>query len=568
MPVPTLAPRAERLARLGAQTFDILVVGGGITGAGVALDAAARGLSVALVERADFAEGTSSRSTKLVHGGLRYLPMLDIALVREDLAERGRLLRNAPHLVRPLPFILPLYAGARQPLGLHLPAPLRAGLPLGLQCGLWAYDLLAGAGAARGLPGHRQIGRDAAAALVPSMRREGLRRAYLYYDATTDDARLTMTVIRSAVRRGAVACNYAEVEGFVADGDRVAGARVLDRLTGARVTVAAGTTVNATGIWAESVAALVARPGFRVRRAKGVHLVVPADRLPTGRTAFVLPETDDGRLAFVVPWQGAVLVGTTDTEWDGPPDAPTVEGRDVAYLLDHASRFLRVPVRRADVLGVYAGLRPLVTTVPAGRAPSARLSRRHEVVPANGGFVTIVGGKLTSYRKMAEDVMNVALGRPAGTPSPTRDMVLDGADGLAGAFARLRVRARELGVSRRTLLHLVRSYGTTAGAILDAVAERRSLGDVLAPGHPHIAAEVVAAIRDEMAVTVADVLFRRTRLAHLLPRHGEEIAPRVAALMADELGWPADTRDEEVRRYGEAAATLAAPAVPPATRSP
>ncbi len=233
----------------------MLVVGGGITGAGVALDAAARGLSVALVERGDFAGGTSSRSTKLVHGGLRYLPMLDIGLVREDLAERGRLLRNAPHLVRPLPFMLPLYAGATQPLGLHLPAALRFALPVGIESGLWAYDLLAGTGPARALPGHRRVTPARAAALVPSMRVDGLQHAYVYYDAATDDARLTISVLRSAVRRGAVATNYAEVEGFVTEAGRVTGARVHDRLTGDRLTVAARTTVNATGVWAEAVAA-------------------------------------------------------------------------------------------------------------------------------------------------------------------------------------------------------------------------------------------------------------------------------------------------------------------------
>jgi len=556
---PPLARRRDRLARLGAESFDVLVIGGGITGAGVALDAAARGLSVALVERADFAEGTSSRSTKLVHGGLRYLPMLDIGLVREDLAERGRLLRNAPHVVRPLPFVLPLYAGARQPLGLHLPALLRVGLPLGLQCGLWAYDVLAGTGAARGLPPHRHISRAAATALVPSMRREGLRHAYMYYDAATDDVRLTMTVLRTAVRRGAVVANYAEVEGLVADAGRVTGARVLDRLTGARLTVSARATVNATGIWAESVAGWAGRPAFRVRRAKGVHLVVPIDRLPTGRTAFVLPETDDGRLAFVVPWQGVVLIGTTDTEWDGPPDAPTIEDADVAYLLDHASRFLSVRLRREDVLGVYAGLRPLVSTVAASGKASAHLSRRHEVVPAAEGFVTIVGGKLTSYRKMAEDGMNRVLGRPAGAASPTRDLPLDGAEGFVGAFARLRDRARRLGLSRRTLVHLLRSYGAGAEAILDVVADRPSLGAPLSEAQPHVAAEVTAAVRDEMAVTVADVLFRRTRLAHLLPRHGVEAAPAVAALMREELGWSADAEAGAVRAYAAEAATLAVP---------
>ncbi len=286
---------------------------------------------------------------------------------------------------------------------------------------------------------------------------------------------------------------------------------------------------------------------------------MPADRLPIGRTALVLPETDDGRLAFVVPWQGVVLVGTTDTEWDGPADAPRVDAGDIAYLLDHASRFLRTPLRREDVRGVYAGLRPLVSTVGAHGASSAHLSRRHEVVVGADGFMTIVGGKLTSYREMAEDTMNQVLGQRRGTPSPTRDLRLDGAEGLAGAYARLRARARSLGVSRRSLVHLLRAYGTGAEMVLALIEERAPLGAVLASGYPHIAAEVVVAAREEMAATVADALFRRTRLAHLLPHHGTEIAPRVAALMADELGWTPADQAEQVRAYAAEAASLAVP---------
>ncbi len=556
-----LGSRRERLARLAGARFDVLVIGGGITGAGVALDAAARGLSVALVEQGDFAGGTSSRSTKLVHGGLRYLPMLDLAQVREDLGERGRLLRNAPHLVRPLPFVLPLYRGARHPLGLRLPAALRPLAPLGVACGLWTYDVLARGPAARGrLRPHRRLAGGEAAALVPPLRVDGLARAYLYYDAVTDDARLVMAVLRAAARRGAVAANYVQAVELVVERGRVAGARSCDLLSGQRAAVSAGTTVNATGIWAEAVAGLAGRPAFRVRRAKGVHLVVPGARLRLGRAALVLPETDDGRLAFVVPWQGAALVGTTDTEWDGPPDAPRADGRDVAYLLDHASRFLDVRLGREDVLGVYAGLRPLVSAGRGAGGPSARLSRRHEVLTSAEGLVTVVGGKLTTYRRMAEDAVNHVLGRPRGTPSPTRALPLEGAEDLAGALPLLRSRARACGVSPRALAHLVRSYGTGAAAVLDLAAARPDLAAPLVPGHPHLGAEVVAAVRDEMAQTVADVLMRRTRLAHLLPGQGREAAPRVAALMAAELGWSRDREREEVARYAEAAAALAVPA--------
>ena len=548
--------RGAVLASLTARPFDILVIGGGITGAGVALDAAARGLSVALVEQGDFAQGTSSRSTKLVHGGLRYLPLLDIGQVREDLEERGRLLIHAAHLVRPLPFVLPLYAGARSPLGLRLPSVLRAMLPLGMSCGLWAYDLLAGR---QPLRHHRSLTPLAACSLVPPLRLDGLRRAYLYYDAVTDDARLTVTVIRTAMRRGASAANYVRAVGFVMDRGRVTGARLVDALTGQSLTIQARTTVNATGVWAESVAELAGAPQFRIRRSKGVHLVLLNGRMRVGRTALVLPETDDGRIAFVVPWQGSVLVGTTDTDWDGGPDDPPIDPRDVTYLLDHAARFLVTPITVGDVLGAYAGLRPLVNASRGPGVSSARVSRRHEIFRGAEGFVTIVGGKLTTYRRMAEDLMNVITGRPSGTPSPTRNLSLDGAEGLREAIPALRVYGRRLGLARGTVVHLIRSYGTRAAAVLDLVSERPALRAPLVPGLPHIAAEVLVALRDEMAVTLGDVLLRRVRLAHLLPRQGREVASQVAALMASELGWSLEEQAVQVEGYAQTAAALAIP---------
>lgn len=556
--------RRQRLARLAAERFDVLVVGGGITGAGVALDAAARGLSVALIEQGDFAEGTSSRSTKLVHGGLRYLPMLDLLQVQEDLHERELLLRNAPHLVRPLSFVLPVYAGARFPLGLRVPAPLRPVLPWGIKGGLWVYDRMAGL---RGPRRHRRISTASAASLVPALRTEGLRGAFLYRDAVTEDAALTVTVLRTAVARGAVAANYVQAVDVLRMGPRVVGVRAVDRLTGQPVTVGATTVVNAAGVWAEDLAALAGGAGFRIRRSKGVHVVVRASALPLRGAALVLPETDDRRLAFAVPWEGAVVLGTTDTEWEGPPESPTIDPSDVAYLVEHARRFLDVSLTRADVLGAYAGLRPLVSTGTG--ASSARLSRRHGVFQAPEGFVTVVGGKLTTYRRMAEDAVNLILGKPPGTASPTRTLPLEGAERLGQVLPALRARARTLGVGRRSFHHLVRRYGTRAAAILDLVADRPDLAAPLADGLPHLAAEVVVAVRDEMAVTLADVLMRRTRLALLLPDHGLEVADRVAVLMGDELGWSPAARAEEVARYAHAARSLGLPDGPsPGTAAP
>jgi glycerol-3-phosphate dehydrogenase len=551
--------RRSHLDRIRSGSFDVLVIGGGITGAGVALDAAARRVSVALVERGDFAQGTSSWSTKLVHGGLRYLPMLDIAQVREDLQEQNALLRNAPHLVRPLPFLLPLYRGARRPLGLTLPPALRAGLPIGMEMGLWAYDLLAGR---RGARRHRRLSRGGAAAVVPPIRLDGLRHAYLYYDGQTDDARLTLTVLKTAAGLGALLANYVEAVGVVMEAGRATGVRLVDRFSGERFTVPARTVINATGVWAEDVARFAGPPTFQIRRAKGVHLVCSNARLRLHRAALVLPETDDGRIAFIVPWQGVLVVGTTDTEWDRAGDEPEITHADVSYLLDHASRFLTVPLDRRDVIGAYAGLRPLIS---AGSGSTARLSRRHGVFQSGAGFYSIIGGKLTTFRRMAEDVVNAATGRRLGTPSPTRGLPLSGAAGLDKALPSLRARARRLGLPRTTFLHLVRSHGTEAPTVLALVEANRALGEPLARGCPHIGAEVIVAVREEMAVTLADVLLRRTRLAHLLPDQGVGIAALIAAVAGEELEWPASAQAAQAAEYARAASRfgvseIAAPA--------
>jgi glycerol-3-phosphate dehydrogenase len=548
--------RGAHLAGIRTGSFDILVIGGGITGAGVALDAAARGLSVALAERGDFASGTSSWSTKLVHGGVRYLPMFDIAQVREGLEEQTALLRNAPHLVRPLPFLLPLYRGARRPLGLDLPSVLRAGLPLGMAIGLRAYDLLAGR---RGARRHRRIDRAGAASLAPPIRLDGLRCAYLYYDSQTDDARLTLAVLRTAASLGALVANYVEAVGVVREAGRIAGVHLVDRTSGERFTVRARTVINATGVWAEAVARFAGFPAFRIRRAKGVHLVCSNARLGMRRAALVLPETDDGRIAFIVPWQGVLVVGTTDTEWDRAEDDPEITPADVAYLLDHASRFLAVPLDRRDIVGVYAGLRPLIS---ADNASSAHLSRRHGVVRSGEGFYSIIGGKLTTFRRMAEDVVNAATGRRTGTRSPTRGLPLVGAEGLREALPALRARARRLRLSRATFLHLVLTYGTEVAGVFDLVEHRPALGLPLVRGSPHIAAEVVVAVRQEMAVSLVDVLLRRTRLAHLLADQGAGIAAAVAALMGEELGWPTEVRSAQAVDYARTAVRFGVPRVP------
>ena len=502
--------RGTALARLGAERFDVLVIGGGITGAGVALDAASRGLRTALVERSDFASGTSSQSSKLVHGGLRYLAQGDYGLVYQALAERQRLLANAPHLVRALPFLLPVYGGrtASRAVG----------------TALWMYDVTGGARIGRF---HSRLSAEATAARVPVLRRPRLTAGYLYYDAHADDARLTLAVLRTAaLDHGAVAANHVRVTGLLRDGaGRVRGAVV--GADGESLEVRADAVVNAAGVWSEGVLALEtagaagAADEPSIRPAKGIHVTVPQSRLATD-VALVLPVAEDGRSIFVVPWPGTdrVYVGTTDTDYDGPLDSPACTAADVDYLLRAVNAVVSEPLTSADVVGVWAGLRPLVAS--AADARSADLSRRHRLARSPGGVVSVTGGKLTTYRRMAADTVDeVVAGLGRGGRSRT---------------ARLRLRgAPEGGVAPSG--HLESRYGTEAGAVRDLVAADPSLGEPLVPSLPYLRAEAVHAVRAEMARTVTDVLARRTRALILARDPSAAAAGDVARLLAPELGW-------------------------------
>jgi len=516
--------RDEQLAALG-RPLDVLVIGGGITGAGVALDAATRGYRVGLVEQADFASGTSSRSTKLIHGGIRYLARGQLKLVGEALRERARLLRLAPHLVRPQPFLIPLYDGLTRPLGVHVPVFLQPAVPWGVRAVLWTYDRLARMPAMH----HRRLTAEEAAALVPALSTDGLRTAFLFHDARTDDVRLTLSVLAVARRCGAATANYALARSFVYAQGRVAGARVEDRLTGRTVDVRARHVVNATGVWAERAASMDGPPQFRIRPSKGVHLVLQGQVLPA-ETAVLIPQTDDGRLAFLVPWSGRVILGTTDDRYDGEIDAPAATEAEVAFLLRQANRVLRQAVEAADVLGVYAGLRPLVE----GGSQSADLPREHAVVESPRGLVSIVGGKLTSYRRMAEDTVDV-LARRDGERRPCRTSTLPLAD-AEGLDAARQALARE-GLPRNVQQHLLAAYGAAAADILAIANGDTALRAPLAEELPVLAAEVVYACRHEMAVTLADMMFLRTRLSILCEDAGEAAAARVADLMSVGRGW-------------------------------
>ncbi len=542
--------RAGALERLSAEEFDVLVVGGGVTGAGVALDAASRGLRTALVDKGDFASGTSSKSSKLVHGGLRYLQQREVALVYESLAERQLLLHNASHLVRPLPFLIPLFGHG----GVVQKAVARS-----FATALWLYDATGGW---RIGSRHRRIDRGEALAHVPGLRADDLVAGFLYMDARADDARLTLSVLRTAVQEhGAVGANYAEVTGLVTDASgTVRGARVSpkvmpgttgsfgDAAEGPDFDVRAKVVVNAAGVWADEVRALD-HQGARqlLRPAKGVHLSVPADRLPCDIAA-VLPVHGDRRSVFVLPWPGAdrTYIGTTDTPYRGSLDLPTCTPEDVDYLLSAVNRSTTAELTPADVTAVWAGLRPLLADGHGRRVSSrtADLSRRHSVRTDPDGLVTVTGGKLTTYRRMAEDTMRQVLAVlgpecRAPTRSQTKHLPLLGAPGDGSPPDD----------------HLGSRYGTEAAAVRALADGRPELLEPVVEGLPYLGAEVVFAVRAEMAQSVEDVLARRTRAVLEDGRAAAAAARAVARLMAPDLGW---TEEQAARHADHYAGVVAA----------
>ncbi len=516
--------RAAALARLSDETFDVLIVGGGITGVGVALDASSRGLRTALVERGDFASGTSSKSSKLIHGGLRYLQQREIALVYEALHERQRLRRIAPHLVRLLPFMIPILSKD----GLMNPKIARA-----LGSALWMYDLTGGWRIGKL---HQRLTKEEALAHMPTMPAERVASAYLYYDARTDDARLVVTIARTAAAAGAVLTNGARVVGLLHDADgHVSGAEV--EADGRRIDVRALVTVNATGVWADEVRALDEdRFPNSIRPAKGIHLTVPWAKVRND-IAVVIPVPKDRRSLFVVPAGDLTYIGTTDSDYDGPLDDPLCTADDVAYVLRAANASITPALTERDVLGSWAGLRPLVKT--AHNARTADLSRRHTVTRSPGGMITVTGGKLTTYRRMAVDTVDeVCRELDIHRRSKTSHLPLLGAVGFT-----------EPDTADQSLsAHLTRRYGSEARRIDALISEDPDLAQRVVPGLPYVKAEVVWAVRHEMARSVDDVLSRRTR-ARLLARDASAAAAAdVANLLAAELGWtPAEAASDAAR---------------------
>jgi len=547
--------RSEALSRLGEETFDVLVVGGGITGAGVALDAASRGLRTALVERDDFASGTSSKSSKMVHGGLRYLQQRDFRLVYEALHERQRLLENAPHLVAPLPFLIPLFGRD---------GVVNKGMARAYATALTLYDITGGLRIGRR---HRRITRAEALAHLPTLRTDRLVAGFIYYDARADDARLTLTIARTAaLDHGAVMANYVEVTGLLSDasGD-VRGARVRPALPGgapsAELEVRAHVVVNATGVWADEVRALE-EPSHphSIRPAKGIHVTVRRSKLPADIAA-VIPVPKDRRSIFVVPWPDGddVYLGTTDTDWDGPLDDPACLPGDVDYVLNAANGAVTEPLTRHDVTGVWAGLRPLLAPAEGHHvsARTADLSRRHTVRVSPHGLVTVTGGKLTTYRRMAEDTVDAVVKRlgsrvPEGARRcQTKRLAVRGASGLEPL--RLPGAASGFGVEEDVFAALVGRHGGETPAVLDLAAGRPELLEPLVPGLPHLRAEAVWAVRHEMAMTVDDVLERRTRSLLRRALAAAEAAPAVAQLLAGEWGRDAASAARDAAAFADRA---------------
>src|SRR6266853_1842377 len=479
--------RMHNLALLENEQFDVLVIGGGVTGAGVALDAVARGYKVALVEKVDFASGTSSKSTKLVHGGIRYLPNFDFALVHEALVERGTLLRNAPYLVQPVGFILPLYEGDRHPVGLPFSTPGGIGLGLIMDIGLWMYDLMAGMFAgSRGVKRHRRLSRNKVMELAPALVTEKLKEGFIYYDAQTNDARLTLALIRTAAQFGATIANYAEVTSFVTENGKVSGAHVRDQLGNQDITVRARHIVNATGVFSEQIEELAGyEPQVQVKPSKGVHLVFSCEDVKLGNDAIVLPETDDRRILFLVPWESRAIFGTTDTG-SGDLDYPTATQEDISYLLNHLKRYLSVQLTEESIISVYAGYRPLLSSRGTGSS-TAKLSRTHAVLQSPSGLVTIVGGKLTTYRRMAQDTVDVLSHRDGWAPiHPTLHLPLQGGAGWPAKQRELTVKGTALGLSPQTIEHLGKNYGAEALELVNLIEDDAELGRRLIDDLPYV----------------------------------------------------------------------------------
>jgi glycerol-3-phosphate dehydrogenase len=534
MPTPARLDADRRAAaweRLGSTQFDVLIIGGGVTGSGAALDAATRGLSVALVEARDFASGTSSRSSKLFHGGLRYLEQFNFGLVREALHERELMLtRIAPHLVKPVSFLYPLtHRIWERPY---------------VSAGMTLYDSMGGA---RSVPRHRHFTRGGALRMVPALKRDALTGALMYYDAQADDARHTLTVARTAATYGANILNSAEVVSLTHAGERIVGARVRDVETDNEVDVKASVVVNATGVWTDDIQTMAGGRGrFHVRASKGVHIVVPRDRI-NSETGLIL--RTEKSVLFVIPWNTHWIVGTTDTDWTLHKAHPAASKADIDYILEHVNSVLANPLTHDDIQGVYAGLRPLLS----GESEStSSLSREHAVARPQPGLISIAGGKYTTYRVMAADAIDAALEDVGGpVPPSVTDMIpLVGAEGYHAMVNQVDRLARRADVPVWRMQRLLDRYGSMTDELMALAVDDHTLLEPLEGAEEYLRVEAVYAATHESAQHLDDILARRTRISIETPDRGTTAASAVAALVAPILGWDEERIKNEVDSYG------------------
>lgn len=534
---PTALSPESRTAALGALSsgveLDVLVVGGGVVGAGTSLDSVSRGLATGLIEQRDFASGTSSRSSKLIHGGLRYLEMFDFGLVREALQERGLLLtRLAPHLVRPIPFVYPLRS--------HIERPY-------VGAGLVLYDALASVGKYDlGVPKHRHLFKRQLLKIVPDFRPDAFKGAVQYCDAQVDDARLVLTVARTAAGLGAHLATRTRVIGFLREGERVTGVKAKDLETGAEFDVRARVVVNAAGVWTDEIQEMVGgRGALNVQASKGIHLVVPRDRIRSDSGIIMRTMTS---VLFVIPWGRHWILGTTDTAWSLDKAHPAASKTDIDYVLGLVNEVLREPLDYSDVEGVYAGLRPLLS---GESDATSKISREHTVVTPVPGLVIIAGGKLTTYRVMAKDAVDAAVHSLGGSlpDSITDTVLLAGADGFQARRNQADSLARTHGIHAARVRHLLGRYGSLVDEVLALIAAQPELGQPLVGAEDYLTAEVVYAVTHEGARHLDDVLQRRTRISIELFDRGVAAARPAAELMAAALGWTEADIDDEVDHY-------------------
>lgn len=526
--------RSVAIASLASEEFDVLVIGGGINGVGIALDAASRGLTVALVESSDFASGTSSKSSKLIHGGLRYLEQYDFRLVREALHERELMVSTlSPHLVKPVSFLYPLQEKLKER------TYVGAGMAL--------YDALRGF--KRALPWHKHLTQKRISEIAPSLRLDVVTGGYQYFDAQVDDARHTMSIARTAAKYGAVITTRTTCNELILSGKKVVGAHITDNETGDSIKVRAKSTIMAAGVWTDPLyEKFGVKPGYAVRMSKGAHIVVPGSAIKS--ETGVIIKTDISVL-FIIPWGDKWIVGTTDTDYDESREEPLATSEDVTYIINQANRVLEPKLRRDQVIGVFAGLRPLVSTDPD--SPTTKLSREHVVDSPTPGFVSIAGGKYTTYRVMAEDAVNEAINhlRKIVPDSVTETLAIVGAEGYSVLMNQIPRLASQYSLSEETIEHLLNRYGSLLDEVLEPIVKNSTLSERLIENLPYLKAEILYAVTHEGARSVDDVLSRRTRIAFEASDQGLSALEDVATLIASSLGWNAADKKSSIKEYRE-----------------